>query len=53
MTFGLRDMSRLPRGAASTRKSNGMWVTTLSGPDGYRIHFESETDAPEESVYSG
>lgn len=29
---------------------NGMWVTSLSDPDGYRLHFESPTDAPEESV---
>ena len=28
---------------------NGMWVTSLTDPDGYRIDFESETDAPEES----
>jgi catechol 2,3-dioxygenase-like lactoylglutathione lyase family enzyme len=26
---------------------NGMWVTTLSDPDGYRVEFESETDVPE------
>ena len=32
---------------------NGMWVTSLSDPDGYRIDFESCTDAPEETVYSG
>lgn len=28
---------------------NRMWVTTLRDPDGYRIEFESPTDAPEES----
>ena len=28
-----------------------MWVTQLSDPDGYRIDFESPTDAPE-SEYS-
>ena len=27
-----------------------MWVTPLSGPDGYRIEFESYTDVPEETV---
>jgi catechol 2,3-dioxygenase-like lactoylglutathione lyase family enzyme len=32
---------------------NGMWVTSLSDPDGYRIEFESYTDVPEETVYSG
>jgi lactoylglutathione lyase len=30
---------------------NRMWVTSLEDPDGYRLHFESPTDAPEESVY--
>lgn len=29
---------------------NGMWVTSLSDPDGYRLDFESETDEPEETV---
>ena len=31
---------------------NQMWVTALSDPDGYRLEFESPTDAPEESVYN-
>jgi lactoylglutathione lyase len=31
---------------------NGMWVTTLSDPDGYRINFESATDAPEDTRLS-
>jgi catechol 2,3-dioxygenase-like lactoylglutathione lyase family enzyme len=31
---------------------NGMWVTSVSDPDGYRLDFESVTDAPEESVYA-
>lgn len=26
---------------------NGMWVTSQSDPDGYRINFESYTDIPE------
>jgi hypothetical protein len=30
---------------------NGLWVTSLSDPDGYRIDFESPTDAPEETEY--
>jgi lactoylglutathione lyase len=29
---------------------NGMWVTGVVDPDGYQLHFESTTDAPEESV---
>jgi uncharacterized glyoxalase superfamily protein PhnB len=28
---------------------NGLWVVPLSDPDGYRIDFQSSTDAPEES----
>lgn len=31
---------------------NGMWVTSLSDPDGYRLDFESETDSPEETALS-
>jgi catechol 2,3-dioxygenase-like lactoylglutathione lyase family enzyme len=29
---------------------NSMWVTSLTDPDGYRMDFESKTDAPEEST---
>jgi lactoylglutathione lyase len=32
---------------------NSMWVTAVIDPDGYKIDFESKTDAPEESVYEG
>jgi catechol 2,3-dioxygenase-like lactoylglutathione lyase family enzyme len=32
---------------------NGLWVTLISDPDGYKLEFESPTDAPEESVYQG
>ncbi len=32
---------------------NRMWVTSLTDPDGYRLDFESPTEAPEETVYSG
>jgi lactoylglutathione lyase len=31
---------------------NGMWVTSLSDPDGYRIAFESVTDVPEETEFA-
>ncbi len=31
---------------------NGMWVTSLSDPDGFRIYFESETDVPEGTEFS-
>jgi hypothetical protein len=30
---------------------NNMWVTSLQDPDGYDLHFESNTDAAEETVY--
>jgi catechol 2,3-dioxygenase-like lactoylglutathione lyase family enzyme len=30
---------------------NGMWVTSLRDPDGYRVEFESDTDVPEETVF--
>ena len=41
------------RGVAAGRPfvGNGMWVTSLTDPDGYSLHFESHTDAPEESKY--
>ena len=32
---------------------NGLWVTSVSDPDGYRLEFESPTDVEEETVYSG
>ncbi|MCU0503796.1 MAG: VOC family protein [Anaerolineae bacterium] len=38
--------------AAKPFVGNGMWVTSLSDPDGYRLAFESATDAPEETEYS-
>ena len=31
---------------------NAMWVPELSDPDGYKINFESDTDVPEETIYS-
>ena len=31
---------------------NGMWVTILTDPDGYKLDFESPTDVSEETVYS-
>ena len=37
------------RGIQASRPfvGNGMWVTSLSDPDGYRLDFESDTDVPE------
>jgi lactoylglutathione lyase len=45
----------LSRGLSARRPfvGNGMWVTQVSDPDGYDLYFESATDAPEETVYSG
>ena len=42
------------RGLQASRPfvGNGMWCTSLSDPDGYRIEFESLTDVPEETVLS-
>lgn len=42
------------RGVESKRPfvGNAMWVTSLTDPDGYSLHFESDTDAPEESEYT-
>lgn len=41
------------RGLAVQRPfvGNGMWVASLIDPDGYSLHFESPTDAEEESQY--
>jgi lactoylglutathione lyase len=43
------------RGIQASRPfvGNGMWVTSLRDPDGYSVEFESPTDVPEETVYSG
>jgi catechol 2,3-dioxygenase-like lactoylglutathione lyase family enzyme len=42
------------RGIAASKPfvGNGMWVTTLCDPDGYRLEFESRTDVPEETLFS-
>ncbi len=43
------------RGVSATRPfvGNRLWVTSVTDPDGYRLEFESSTDEPEETVYSG
>lgn len=45
----------IKRGLEASRPfvSNGMWRTSLLDPDGYRIEFESYTDAPEETIFEG
>ena len=42
------------RGITASRPfvCNGMWVTSVNDPDGYRLEFESYTNAPEESEYT-
>ena len=42
------------RGIPATRPfvGNGLWVTSVADPDGYRLDFESPTEEPEETVYS-
>ena len=32
---------------------NNLWVVAFDDPDGYRLDFESPTDVPEETKYSG
>jgi lactoylglutathione lyase len=43
------------RGLAPQRPfvGNAMWVVCVTDPDGYKLDFESPTDAEEESVYDG
>lgn len=43
----------IARGVSATRPfvGNGLWVTSVTDPDGYVLYFESPTDAPEESIY--
>jgi len=42
------------RGVAAKRPfvGNGLWVVSVTDPDGYRIDFESPADAPEETEYT-
>ncbi len=39
--------------AARPFVGNSMWVTNVSDPDGYKLSFQSPTDVPEETVFSG
>ena len=50
-----RSTAKLPLGGIKAQRpfvGNGLWVTNVSDPDGYRLSFESPTDAPEETEYS-
>jgi catechol 2,3-dioxygenase-like lactoylglutathione lyase family enzyme len=42
------------RGIEASRPfvGNGMWVTSVADPEGYRLDFESVTDVPEDTEYS-
>ena len=44
----------IARGIAAQRPfvGNGLWVTSVSDPDGYHLDFESPTDVPEDTIYS-
>lgn len=48
-----RDLKQ--RGIAASRPfvGNGLWVTTVTDPDGYRLDFESPTKDPEETLFDG
>jgi lactoylglutathione lyase len=38
--------------ASEPQVGNGMWETMLLDPDGYKLHFTSVTDTPEETLLS-
>jgi hypothetical protein len=38
--------------ASEPQVGNGMWVTSLSDPDGFRLFFGSATETPEETKLS-
>ena len=44
----------IARGVSAARPfvGNGLWVTSVTDPDGYVLYFESPTDVPEETIYS-
>lgn len=44
----------ISRGVAAQRPyvGNGLWVTSVTDPDGYHLDFESPTDVAEDTVYS-
>jgi lactoylglutathione lyase len=47
-----KDFTSRKIGAKRPFVGNGMWVTSVQDPDGYKLEFESLTDVPEETVYS-
>jgi uncharacterized glyoxalase superfamily protein PhnB len=47
-----REVSARGLAASEPFVGNGMWVTSVSDPDGYRVEFQSVTDMPEETKLS-
>lgn len=47
-----REVRKRGLSASQPFVGNGMWVTSLRDPDGYRVEFESSTDVPEETVFN-
>lgn len=47
-----RDVKSRGIEASEPQVGNGLWDTMVSDPDGYRLHFESPTDVPEETKLS-
>lgn len=47
-----RDLTERGVPAGRPFVGNGMWVTSVTDPDGYELYFESPTDVPEETVLS-
>ena len=48
-----REVTRRGTVASKPFVGNGMWVTSLRDPDGYRVEFESATDVAEDTVFDG
>jgi lactoylglutathione lyase len=46
-----REITRRGIQASKPFVGNGMWVTSLADPDGYKLEFESPTDQPEDTEY--
>ena len=42
----------LPLGASEPEVGNGLWVTQVTDPDGYKLFFESPTDVAEDTKLS-
>jgi len=47
-----REVTSRGLAAQEPQVGNAMWVTPVNDPDGYRIHFESPTNTPEETKLS-